>query len=305
MVVEGAGGAGERRAGDGRVDAGHAEAPFWVGGGQAGEDAVERGDAGRQVVDGDGEGGTEAHATGAAAEQEHPLLVAHGGEHGVAQAGVGQREGAHQAAAADVGDLRVAGGQVAQQAEQHRLELGGPGDEALGLDDLEDAAGAHHVGERAAPGGVDARADGEDVVGHLVDAPAGHDAADLRLLAERDDVGLHAELLEGPGRAGEAAAGLHLVEDEQRVVLEAQRLHGLQELGPEVVVAALALDRLHEEAGDVVRVLLEGRPGGGERLALALHDVGGRDRYGDGMRGQANCGKRATFTGSVFVSDIV
>ena len=70
----------------------------------------------------------------------------------------------------------------------------------------------------------------EDVVGHLVDAAAGHDAADLRLLAERDDVGLHAELLVGPGRAGQAAAGLHLVEDEQRVVLAAQRLHRLQEL---------------------------------------------------------------------------
>ena len=104
---------------------------------------------------------------------------------------------------------------------------------------------AHHVDEGAAPGGVDAGGDGEDVVGHLVDPAAGHDAADLGLLAEGDDVGLDAELLVGPGGAGQAAAGLHLVEDEQRVVLVAQRLHRLQELRPEVVVAALALDRLH------------------------------------------------------------
>ena len=38
------------------------------------------------------------------------------------------------------------------------------------------------------------------------------------------------ELLVGPRRAGQAAAGLHLVEDEQGVVLDAQRLHRLQEL---------------------------------------------------------------------------
>ena len=52
----------------------------------------------------------------------------------------------------------------------------------------------------------------------LVDPPAGHDAAELDLLGERDDVGLEAELLVGPGRAGQADPGLHLVEHEQRVV---------------------------------------------------------------------------------------
>ena len=61
-------------------------------------------------------------------------------------------------------------------------------DQPVGLDDLEDAPRPHHVGEVAAPGGVDPRRDGEHVVGHLVDPAAGHDAADLRLLAERDDV---------------------------------------------------------------------------------------------------------------------
>ena len=72
------------------------------------------------------------------------------------------------------------------------------------------------------------------------------------------------------------------------------------------MVAALALDRLHEEAGDVVRVLLEGGAGRGEGVpARAASTSAPSDRYGEGMRGQANCGKRATLTGSVLVSDIV
>ena len=138
-------------------------------------------------------------------------------------AGVRQGERAHQAAAADVGDLGVAVGQAAEQAEQDRAEGGGALDQAVALDDLEDPAGADHVGEAAAPGGVDAAAGAEDVVRDLVDPAAGHDAADLGLLAEGDDVGDDAELLVGPGGAGEARAGLHLVEDEQRVELVAER----------------------------------------------------------------------------------
>ena len=116
----------------------------------------------------------------------------------------------------------------------------------------------------------------EDVAGHLVDPAAGHDAADLRLLAEGDDVGRDAELLIGPGGAGHADAGLHLVHHEQRVELAAQHLHRLQELGAEVIVAALALDRLGDEAGDVVRVGLEGGARGGQcrsASAAATSDV--------------------------------
>ena len=43
-------------------------------------------------------------------------------------------------------------------------------------------------------------ADGEHVVGHLVDAAAGHHAAHLRLLAERDDVGLRRRAAGRPTR---------------------------------------------------------------------------------------------------------
>ena len=62
------------------------------------------------------------------------------------------------------------------------------------------------------------RGDLEDRV-DLVDARTGGDAADLRLLAEGEDVGLDAEVLEAPTFAGDADAGLHLVEDEQELVL--------------------------------------------------------------------------------------
>ena len=81
----------------------------------------------------------------------------------------------------------------------------------------------------------------------------GGDAADLRLLAEGEDVGLDAELLEGPHRAGDADAGLHLVEDEQELVLVGERGAGCgRNSRAEVVVAALALDRLDDERRDVV-----------------------------------------------------
>ena len=56
--------------------------------------------------------------------------------------------------------------------------------------------------------------------------------------------GSHVEVLVRPHAAGEADAGLHLVEDEQRLVLVREVAQRAQELGAEVVVAALGLDRL-------------------------------------------------------------
>ena len=52
-----------------------------------------------------------------------------------------------------------------------------------------------------------------------------------------------------------------------------QLLHRGQELRPEVVVAALALDRLGDERGDVVGVRGEGRPGLLERPLLGGHHL--------------------------------
>ena len=122
--------------------------------------------------------------------------------------------------------------------------------------------------------------------------------------------GRRPELLVGPRGAGHAAAGLHLVEHEQRVVRAAQLLHRLQELRAHVVVAALALDGLGDEAGDVVRVRRERGLGLRQRPLLGLGDGGRRSSIGKwiagtSMRGQSNFGKRSVFTGSVLVSESV
>ena len=144
----------------------------------------------------------------------------------------------------------------------------------------------------------------------LVDPTAGHDAAELHLLGERDDVGLQAELLVGPGRAGEAHPGLHLVEHEQRVVGVAHLLHRPQELRPHVVVPALTLDRLGEEARDVVRLGLEGRPAWARARASACStsarwSASGNLTAGTSILGQSNFGNRSVLAGSVLVSDRV
>ncbi len=122
----------------------------------------------------------------------------------------------------------------------------GVGEQAVLFDDLDDALAAHHVDEVAAPGRVDAARDLEDRV-DLVDPRPGGDAAHLGLLGEGEDVRLDAEVLEGPPAAGGAEAGLHLVEDEQELVLVGELAQPAEELGAEVVVAALALDRLDDE----------------------------------------------------------
>src|SRR5690606_37125162 len=211
------------------------------------------------------EGGTEADRVLAAGQGDDVLGVAQVGQYGVAGGLVGQVGGDHQAPAADIGDGRGLGRHGVQARHEPLALRLRRVDEALGLDDLENTAGADHVDETTAPGGVDTPGDREDVVRHLVEAPAGHDAAHLDLLRERDDVRRQAELLIRPGRPGGPGAGLHFVDDEQRVVFVRQALHRLEELRAHVVVAAFALDRLGDERGDVVRVVGEGLPGLGQR----------------------------------------
>ena len=195
----------------------------------------------------------------AAGQHDHVLALAQIGDHRHRARRGRQVEGHEQPATADVADQRRSRRRSASQAGQKSRALRPGGlDQALGLDDLQEPAGADHVDQTAAPGGVDPTGDGEHVVGHLVDPAAGHDAAELGLLGEGDDVGLDAQLLVGPRRAGGADPGLHLVEDEQRVVI----MHELaasaaKNSGADVVVAALALDRLGDERRDVVRVVRE------------------------------------------------
>ena len=92
----------------------------------------------------------------------------------------------------------------------------------------------------------------------------------------------------------------------------ASRSQRLQELGAEVVVAALGLDRLDDDGRDVVRVvgegladLVEGALLGRAPRRVSTSGVTGKRSLGLSMRGQGNFGKKSVFTGSVLVSDSV
>ncbi len=111
----------------------------------------------------------------------------------------------------------------------------------------------------------------EDVRLDLVELAPGEDAAHLRFLAEGEDVRLDAHRLVAPERARRGHAGLHLVEDQERVVLVGEVAEGGEERGAQVAVAALALDRLDEDAGDVVSGVVERLFGLRERAGLAAH----------------------------------
>ena len=71
-------------------------------------------------------------------------------------------------------------------------------------------------------------------------------------LGDEQDVGLDAPVLDRPHLPGAAGARLDLVGDEQDAVLGAQLAQALEEavLGDDV--AALALDRLDDDRGDLV-----------------------------------------------------
>ena len=113
----------------------------------------------------------------------------------------------------------------------------------------------------------------EAVLGHVVDALARVDAGLLGLLGEGHDVRGHAELLPQPRGAGAEEARLHLVEDQQRFLLVRVGAQLLQELGPEVVVAALRLHGLDQDRRDLALVLGEGALDLGAGARLGSDDV--------------------------------
>ena len=148
--------------------------------------------------------------------------------------------------------------ELLQPGEQDLPHPGRVLDEPFLGDDLEVPRTADHVGQVAAPGRVDPAGQLEDVVLHLLDPARDHDAAHLQLLPEGHDVRLEAEVLMRPHRPRHTDAGLDLVDDEQSLVRVTALPERPEELSPEVVVAALALDRLDDQTGDLVRVVAEG-----------------------------------------------
>ena len=82
-------------------------------------------------------------------------------------------------------------------------------------------------------------------------------------------------MLPAPHRAGGAEAGLHLVEDQQRLALVGDPAQGREELAAEVVVPALALDRLEDDRGDLVYLT------GKEKFRAIIEDI--KDCVGRGQ----------------------
>jgi hypothetical protein len=70
-------------------------------------------------------------------------------------------------------------------------------------------------------------------------------------LRQRHDVRRHAPVLAREHAPAAADAGLHFVEDQQDAVLVAQRAQARQEAIGRHHVAALALDRFHQDRGDI------------------------------------------------------
>ena len=127
------------------------------------------------------------------------------------------------------------------------------------LDDLDEPAAAHHVHEVAAPGRVDAAGLDEHVVGDLIDAGIGIDAADLRLLAETDDIGLDVVMLPEPGLARTVKTRLDFIEDQHGVFFVGELAKPGEKLGAEVIVATLALHGLDDDRGNLVAMFCERR----------------------------------------------
>ena len=130
--------------------------------------------------------------------------------------------------------------------------------EAVLLDDLEITAEPHHIYEVATPRRVDACRFGEYVVSHLVDPGPGKNPAHLGFLAEAKDVRLEPKVLIGPHFPRDADARLHFIDDEQKLVFVGELAKRVKKLRTKMIVAALALNRLDDEPGNVVRVVDEG-----------------------------------------------
>src|SRR5882724_11248065 len=77
-----------------------------------------------------------------------------------------------------------------------------------------------------------------------------------------------------PIATGRAHPALHFIEDEEDFVFVANLSQRLQPFAPEMVIAALALDRLNDNGADVDLVLADVRPDFLLRLLLTRDHIG-------------------------------
>ena len=223
---------------------------------------------------GDGERREEAEdvAPGAAGEGDDAGLVAvrrDGGRAGGVRllgARRAQLDGLHRAAAADVGDDGVLGGELLEAAADQGADLQGAGVEGVLLH-LRDRAEGGGAGDRVAAvrAAEAADVDGVHQLGAAGDAGERKAAGDA--LGGRHQVGHDALVVDGEPRAGAAEPGLDLVGDEHDAVVRRPGGEGRQEAGRRLDEAALAEDRLDHDARQVghadLLVEVVDRAGGG------------------------------------------
>src|ERR1700682_1207896 len=231
-----------------------------LGSRRGGDRPAELSDALVRLVPGEGKRRSEADRGGAGREADHAVLETRR-QRAVVRSLVGQVDREEEAASADVGDgSGELFGHFPQPAEEVFADRARVLDQVLLFDDLEILLAAHHVHEVPAPRRVDPGRNLEDVV-HVIDAVVRGEPADLSLLAEAEEVRLDSHLLPAPHGPGQSDPGLNLVEDEKELELVGERSQAPEELRAEMVVAALALNRLQDQRGDVVRVVRAGLSG--------------------------------------------
>ena len=104
----------------------------------------------------------------------------------------------------------------------------------------------------------------DDVVLHEVNSIAGHNAAYLAFLSETEYVRNYIEVLVGPHFSSQPEAGLHLIENEQGLLIICNPSEVFEKFFSEMVVAALSLDGLNNDGRDPA-----GMPGEAAKDVLA------------------------------------
>jgi len=107
------------------------------------------------------------------------------------------------------------------------------------------------------PRGVNAAWLPEAVFGHFIQAWPGHDATDLRLFAEGEQVRQYIEVLTAPVAASCAHAALHFIENQEQIVLVANIPQSLEPFGAKMIIAPFALDGFDDDGGDVGAALFD------------------------------------------------
>ncbi len=183
----------------------------------------------------------------------------------------------HQPHAADVAHDLVAIDERRREREQELAQLGSTPDEPLTLD--------HPQRREPRSGGEVVAAEGRsmaDATFHAVEHAVAHGCRDEHAanrdeaagegLGNADHVRIETPVLEREEAPGPSQARLHLIADEQRVVL-ATRCLGGGEVALRRDVHALSLNRLDDERGDVLA-----RELGPQRVAIAeRHGLASRD----------------------------